>query len=510
MEKSNQAKIDERLKLSRSMKKKNKAAKKLIAKERINVKKPSMSSNPSRQVAKNSLANMRMLADFDIRQKHINKAVSKILLSATSPADYAPVRITDGFETTTTAVANPLEREAVTWTALETPGGALTDTCCFLFRDPFRFAVFPYTVVGSLPAYSVDFSSNPIAITSIPSPLQLGPLAHNPASGAAVHGPLLFPGRAADNFRSFYWLEATGTITITSSTPAIQVFVDIFQYTQTGVVSALGRITAASGSPGVAVVPASGYYGFSASGSLAAGSTAALLGNVSVTVPAGVVWAHRALPDIEDVKVTAKSIQIAGASMMFSNKAGPLVRQGYLAAKQLPKGSDWLDFTKPSILGSLHQSYQDGAINGYYGFHKPVEVRDLAFRNTSTFQGGNLVGAYYPLEPESGVLACAITVTEPSGRDMYLTIAAAVQFETTSMWHDLEVPNISAESVTKALTFLSHIPQHHENPSHLSDLWESIKQGASDGWEAFKGALPNIVSGAEKVASLAATLALVL
>jgi len=235
--------------------------------------------------------------------------------------------------------------------------------------------------------------------------------------------------------------------------------------------------------------------------------TGLLLGNFSLKRGSGTtVWAHRALPFLDTNVVSADAIKLYGGSLMYTNEASPLNRQGKLAAAQIPQGRDWRDFVDYDSIASVKGSYRDQVLNGYYGFLKPTQPSDIDFIENHEIENNTLAAAWYPINPTSDFLAFTIKVVDSNGRDGYYTYDAALEYRTNDQWRDVRLPDISASTVFEAMSLVAQLPQHHENDFHIGDIFSWIKDRVSDVWTGVKQAFPYVLSGLETAGKVAAVL----
>jgi len=474
-----------------SRKAQKKALKKLLNKEKTSVKKPSMSKNPAKRVAKNTVVNMRMSSVKKARQ------MEKILASIAAPKEYPAVRLGTSFGSYQTAVANPFRITNSGWDS------GTNSTSAFLFRDPYRFFISRVTTTSpSVYQYQVQGTGQSIAVEAIG--LQFGPLLNVATTTATntVHGNALYPGRFSDSKRSWIWVEAGQPLTITNPTTATLSFFPYF-LTPDGTEQITATQTVASLTPLIFNVAFSGYWSFDVN----ATANVAFVPLISLNIPAGTWWGHRSVPWMTANYSSCDAMKLYAGSLMFTNEASPLNRQGKIAAAQIPQGRDWRNYTSYSTVAGVKDAYVSDAENGYYGFLKPTQPHDIDFIENNSIGIGGLVFAWFDLSVPSDFMAVNVTVTTPLGQDGYYTYAAAFEYRTSDQWRDVEHPTITAETVMDSMSLVARLPQHHENPFHLSDIYDWIKNAVSDIWGGFKSALPVVADVATKTAGIAAAIA---
>jgi len=473
-----------------TQKQKKKAAKKLKKlKAKLEVKPPNMSANPQRRVAKNTVAVARMT------NGQIAKQIEKIIVSVSAPREFPGVRLGTTFGSYQTAVANPFRVVVNGWRSTDNTSNG------FIFRDPYRFFIgtAPQNSQGS---YYSSLANNPMSVANTALPVAWGPAVATGGSNF-VHGQALFPGRYGKQQRSFFWVQAGQSIILTNPTAAALSWIPYFVLP-----SGEQQVSAAvAAAPGVAVTynpPFDAYWGFD----VAATTNTNYNGSMSISIPPGNNWiAHRSIPFLNQNLPSADAIKLYGLSMMWTNEASPLNRQGKLTAVQIPQGRDWRDFTTYSSISSVKDAYVHDAVNGYYGFLKPTQPHDIDFLENNIIENGVVLAAWWDMSVPSDFLAMAVTVTDLNGQDGYFTYSAAFEYRTSDQWREVDAPKITADTVLKAMTLISRLPQHHENPFHLSDIFDWVKNAVGEVWGGIKSALPVVADVAGKTAMIATAIA---
>ncbi len=455
-------------------------------------KAPSQSKNPSKQVKKNVVR--KAMKQANVMDQVMSAQAQQIVESFASPLDAEAVRLGTVYGSYKTSTAKPFTRITPAWADLQT-AGSLDDTCCFVYRDPYCAAIVPQKVSQNT-IYQGNFG--PITVAGTPSPLYIPYLSF--LSGNSIHGPLLFPGRLPDQRLNWFYVGvAQVTINNTGSTSfgvSAMTFRD-------DVVTQLGNFTiAASGSQSFGPFALGTYF---SSNIFSQTASSAAIGTLQVTISAGVVTpAHLALNGIINNSASAEAFKVYAASVMYTNTASPLNRQGKVAGIQLPAGSWWDQYLNFDTIADLESADSRDVVNGIYGFLKPTQPRDIDFIPFDTVSTNNLsTDTWWPLRRPSDFLAVAVKVLASSnGQDGYFTIAHAFEFRTTDPWREVEMAHISPHTVEFAMMLVSRCPQWHENPLHLSDIWNWIKKTSQDVYESVKEALPDIVKGATTVAKI--------
>lgn len=475
-----------------------------VTNRQIVAKQPSMSKNPAKQVGKNILGLARHTSHHqELVDTGLAQAFESVILSMSAPEQFEPVRLGSVAGSYETAVANPFGVYQAWWNSFNSSNG-------FIFRDPCRFFVYYYDLAPATgnSNYVFSYANLPLKIANSSTggdPMPGYPLPWS--SGVQTHGPKLYPGRKKGSLRSYYYL-ANGYIAVLNQTnPPTSIGGSLWFLGENGselrIDTQPTTITASNVLQWSITVP--GYYAID----LATAGTCAFGGTFTVsqqTGPGFFTYAHRAVPDLETKAATAQAIKMIGASLMFTNDAGPLNRQGKLAALQVTQNRDWRNYLTYDSLIASKLNYTNNAVNGYYGFLKPTEEDDLRFISNNAPIIGVIGNAWFDIDTPSDFLAFNIQVTDPDGRDGRYRIAAAMEYRTEDRWIDVEEPVIPYTVVQSAMSCACRMPQHHENPLHLDDILNYVKDVGRRLYTGLTETVPKVVEVASKIATVGAAI----
>lgn len=493
----------------RSRKEQKKARKALLAKEHLSHKSPHMSKNPTRQVAKNTLVMARGAV-----QEAMARKIEKIILTVSAPKEFPPERLGSTFGSYPTAITNPFAVHAT-----KQDNFVDNQLPVFLFRDPRRFCVYPQLVPYNATSgtiwfeYKANYASNAFTVGLAAMALPGQPAAW--LNGPQMHGPVVYPGRYRGSFRSFYWLSDTARMLFQNINSAGMVInVQLLKLTEAGNVSPVGNPIACANAVSTNIPSTgAGYYAIEIAGATGVtdyqGSITFTEYTTTILPTVGklYLWRHLAVPDQNKADDAAEAMKLYGASLMWTNQASPLNRQGKIAAVQIPQGRDWRSFLQFDTVARQRDAYTSNAVNGYYGFLKPTQPNDIDFIENNTHTGGSFQTGWWDADVRSDYLALIVQIDDLDGQDGYLTIAAALEFRTSDQWRETETPTATPEVVMKAMSIVSKLQQHHENPLHLSDILGAIRGFFSDVWDGIKETVPVVADVAHKTASIAMAVA---
>lgn len=481
---------------------KTKDEKKLIRRERRKQKKKLQKREVATEL-KTEMSTAKAMIKQEIRnsQPKKKKEFEKIAKAISLPMDTAPVRWSSIFSSQPTAVAAPWSRETASFTssASNIAGDDLpcTDCVAFAFREPLRARIirvsneggfnYEYQAYGNFPVNGLN-SNGQLPTTSwnmpAPSVVQTRYL-HIPywkaTTSYSPHGDTLFAGTDVNKDGRYVWMEANTVVSFQSTGVASQGYIlSADLWTPDGVSKNLQSVSwSASGSPEIKTISMTnaGYYCFQLNQ-----AAVLLIQSLKFASTSPNVFAHKPMPNYEANLLSATAIRTMAVSMMFTNNASPLNRQGKIVQYQSPQSDHWTDYvsgTDPFNNASNKQgSCTRVAEKGAYTWLKFTQPQDFDYYNDYDIDGGVLTDSYYPLQHGTSFLVTYVRIVPIDGRDGYWTWGWGLEYQTDDVWREVDVPEFEEESFQEALTFLAKLEQYHENPLHWGELWNKIKAGA--------------------------------
>lgn len=458
------------------------------------IKAPSQSKNVGKRVAKN-LVRQLTLEDEQVRE---------ILMDFAAPGETGrdPLRLSGDDDCNSSAVASLHKIITPVFAALTNTSDKF-DSPLIVFRNALRFAI---TMQASTFGYSYTSPVITIPTTTANVPFLINPqyfYFSGSLSNNRPHGDCLFCGSIGTNERFFY-CGAQDTIQVnnfSSSTPTL-----IIRKYANGNVTQVGSVTlAASTQTAVAVPASSGYYSLQV---LAAGTITTFQVAITIVLAANVtnnpVFGHMSLPFMYSNITSVEAIKINSVSAKLTNDSAPNYKEGKIIAYQLPKGSDWQQYTTYNSLSDLSDSCSLPAENGVFIYLKPVDVNDLVYTAFNQTNSGNLlVDAYFDLIPRD-FLVIAPYLPNLSGQDINYTVRANVQYLTEDPWRSKRYPAYSPQLIMQAKYLLARQPQVFENPLHLGDIASWIGNAIKKGINFISDeVLPTVVRVGETAVKLA-------
>lgn len=425
----------------------------------------------------------------------------RLLSSLVLPRETESVRLSSNYGGDKTAIAKLFRKTNIDPIEAVTGAGDIPRTNCasFAFRDPLRSFVHS---IGTSATDQYSYQANAEITSSeqrttypeFESPLDLD----TAYSNIDPHGGSLFLGRLgpSDPYRGIF--ASTGD-TLTIVVAARPGAINNYKFTVSRVVGSQWVILdnvalivpQSAGGVAAYAVTSPGYYAISMYTEGNSGLPSLGIGLIIKVgrAPAAstyMCWGHLALPHIRENLKGVKAYRITSVSLMYTNTASPLNRQGQITGLQLPKRSIWIDHLDYEELSSSNKAFTLNVVNGLYGFLKPTSPSDFemdSFQFSTDLFDDEYV---FDILPKSDYLAIQSSIETDAGRQGYLTPAHHIEFETLSQWFSTDNARGSPSDLDFALRSLSLMAQWHENDFHLSDIWEGIKSAASGLWKGIK------------------------
>lgn len=500
-------------KLKRDRKKEKKREEKLKI-----LNQPSHNSNQLKKLAKSGLVSSRQLLSKKSIQKASpvkNHAAELVARALSIPLDSAPVRYAGGFTTAETAIASP-------WSVLDYPWDTTNTTqqlTSFLKPGDLYASAFRHPVCNSIHFdpnvsnqewnYTMRFATRVGAVdwgaTTTYSLSEEGFVDFLDAIAELdyqPHGPTLYPAYDAQG-RSYIWIDGctlAGNTTKLTFIPLASTSgkIDVYRYGEeqptysmpfSGLITQLDQVIADPG-----------YYRLDV-----VSTTGAIAGiKIEIRGTCG-VFCHLPAPDLIRNFLSVKAVRTNAVSLMYSNMAAQIQLSGQIAMYQAPEGSCWttyaLDSKGPYTKISTSQgSERIVAKNGMYGFLKPTQMRDFDYCKDVTQYPGGIVKARFPIVQTSAFLAMGASIELPGGRQGYLTISNGLEYETSDTWRPVQSPTLKKEDFEAGSEALARLVQFHENPKHLAELWEQIKNAVPKVAQGILKYAPYVMQMAERFA----------
>lgn len=507
--------------------------------KRLNRKKKNITGGVTFKDGISQLEQFNHLGDSDYPiSTQMMSPVEQIAFSICAPMNAPTQRYVSEYSVQETAVANPFERVTANWltSGSGTLGVAATDLPCFVFRNAERAAVlfdanptsasWGYQIRGldetaQLPQPSWIAAVSTGTPESLKTPFAVALTDYKP------HGDYLFAGRPEDFKQGrFLWLNSTdllsGTITVAVAAGTTYDLILELDYWDSDEGYVAGKTlvlrSLAFAGPSVsftnvllsslAANPGSGYYSYRITGNVYDAGDLDVGGRFNVTfsgftiTSTGQCFGHRSMKDYALNVASCNGVRVQGAAVRYCNTAAQLSLEGKIAMYQVPLAKHWKEFLTYGKVASAKDSASMDVKEGGYCFLKPTQAEDIDLQVYTQTKDGQLVDSYYPLKEVNGFLAIYPQIITADGRSGFFEICHPVEFSTTDVWKNTQLPQGSDDLFKQANYIVRGVPQYHKNSPHIGNIFRSIKSFGSKVLGGVAKYGPQAISTAAKLAPL--------
>ncbi len=421
----------------------------------------------------------------------VRDEVKTIISAMAAPKEAEPIRFVSEFTTQSTAVAHPYEVHDAEF-------NTIGETVAMVFRDPVRSCVEYHTVNGATvyQAKTVTFggveSSSFTLAAAAPNNVLITPnemvfpniSKFDYVSGDPFNGQTMGVGVAPQLEYGAVWLEDPNTqLSITTTallggTPSMTPI--LYKWDGMNFVEARNSaniVGTGTTTTGIQAAADRGYYVLGFRNSSGSNCTSFVF-TLQLTYPdAASVYAHKAIPFLENHFLSADDIRINALSLMLTNKAAPISRSGQVAAVQSPAGIPWSAWSFSNV-STANEGKVLEAVNGIYIFGKPTQPGDFDYRDPITNNAVVEFKVSFPLRDDRQYLVIAAKIPDAAGQSCYWTRAYGIEFVTSDQWYDRCRPEMSEDIFRQTLVIIRDLEAIHENPLHWSDILNFAKKVA--------------------------------
>lgn len=432
-----------------------------------------------------------------------------------APQVVPPERFSTEYAGKPTAIANPWTIEDYPWGATNNPNDSplgASELFLVAFRDPVRNHVFynenPGAGQSDLQAWITPLSgTSSVAVPEYDSTGAVNEFEddlHIPfwkaTSTFQPHGPYLYAGSDERSERTYRWFDKGETVKVlvgTNVSTDIDVDLSLDLFEQDALIEEAFRATGTATGTSVEVeieVTKGGYYSLHLFATFAAPTTFSVSATSTCT---SAMFCHRPIPGFASNQMAIDGIRMTGVAAMYTNNAAPLQRAGTIAGFQVPKETDWQQYVGTLSLVSKSNGARTMEIqNGLYGFLKPTENEDFELQDVFATDpvSGTITASYFSLRNPKSFLILRGSVVPSDGRSGYFTISNSVEYLTSDVWRQLDIPRTDADIYKKALSEIKGIDQWHENPLHIKELFSKILNGSLDVAKSVQKYLPGALA----------------
>lgn len=458
---------------------------------------PKLGKHVGQLIATDSYRKGNNLRSTELQTKGGGPA-ARVMRMLAAPMQNDPVRFSGDFTADKTSLSSPWDVIDVPW---DVTNDANKEFSFFLFRDPLRALVF-YDVNSTTKETQYDFYMIDKDGTSTLTPTytsyreEIGeylPMQwnyaqyHDNGDHWKPHGSFIYPGK--DNVRNsdlyFIWLDVDTAVNFaaTATGTAGQAIWSIRAWKwDNGQLDAIdGVVTITSGAPdqGTFDIHESAYYGFEMGLShcdISSSDITFSLIKYTADVP---VFCHQDLPDMDENIGSAEGIRTLAATGLYTNTSPTLADGGKITGFQFKNTEAWYDVATFDEMAKRNDAYNGKAKDGIYGFLRPSDEKDFERSKSYRLKNGVLANVGYPLMPEGDYLGFCVSIDKKEDRSGRITLSFALDFSTTDTWRPISADRIDPKIFKDAILATARLPQFHENPLHLKDIFAFIKKAAN-------------------------------
>jgi len=382
-----------------------------------------------------------------------------------------------------------------------------------VFRDIYRAAVvYKANTTGAQQIYELVFTNGETVAMSpswiVPSSfrryqVQTVYAKVSASSSWAPHGSYQYPGYVTGDHRSYHWLDATAsfdcTVNVTLSIPnptANSWVLNVYRWDD-GIVTLVNSAGNAAGASSLSVdLTQSGYYSFEFEFlSSAVGTLVEMYWASSASS-----YAHLSAGPLEANLLAVGQYRVNAASLMYTNEASPLNKQGKIAGLQYGFARQWFDFAAAGYdeVAKANRAVALPIADGMHIFMKPRAASDFDLKRGTIVNNGQAVYTGYPLDAQEEYIMLFGSVTDTNGRDGYFTICHHIEYETTDTYREVLSPHIDPEAFREASLLIVAIPQVHKNANHVLQIVSKIRDALRKGASSINLHVPKVIQLAQK------------
>jgi len=216
-------------------------------------------------------------------------------------------------------------------------------------------------------------------------------------------------------------------------------------------------------------------------------------------------FCHLPMFDINDVIGAIGSMRVNAVSLMYSNDAPLNDRGGQIAANQFAAETSWHEIAVGGAAAVFKANGGSTAINcdkGIYAWMRPAFAEDFEWNKDIKNEKGLTLDSAFEIVAGNDFLCIYISIQNVPGRVGYFSVGHGCEVQTQSSALIVNKERADLRVFDAAMEDLKNLEQYHENPTHLEDLWESIKSGARAIINGVTTYGPGIIKGAQTIGTL--------
>lgn len=431
--------------------------------------------------------------------------IQRVLRSFAAPGLDPPLRFSSAYTTAESVVASPFARSDLEIAAQIPPDTEAKKAWAFAFREPTRAMILPKLVgSGDVSDYECWFvSSDDLENASnqyrfypdAKTPLPIAFMKPKTTDNTLIHGPFLATGKTRSVPAGYMLWQNGMTIGVqlgVSGGLGRTFVIEFFKWNPEGevqiselTINDLVEHTVTFSNFNIGYVRAVIYLRNDSTGSvvdfslISPGVPQVLTMHMYNNAAPLAFYGQLMLPHYSDLMSSAEKIRINAYSLMFTNTTPVLTKGGTIVSRQTPGDEPWYELVHLGFaaLSGAKGADSRNADNGVYMFARPTDPLDFAQLDDIDVSGGDVLGITFDLDLSRQYLATVVDYPDTTTRG-YFTHVFNVEFLTDNSWFNPSSYRIDSSLFERAVAETRNIPQFHENPLHLTDIWNTAKKVA--------------------------------
>lgn len=239
---------------------------------------------------------------------------------------------------------------------------------------------------------------------------------------------------------------------------------------------------------------------------------------VSATVSTQVALCHVFHPSILDAAMAGNAHPLIGQArqlgntVLISNNTAEMFKSGTVYARQVDGTVPWYQCAlSPADITSanVHTMYDGPLAKGLYAIVKPQGVDCLSLEDVvieAASANDTAFGLNFRPFSTSGTVVALLMPSHPTpntpATSMVVHFFRGMEFTTQSQLFNVDVCNMPRATLLPFLDELSHFRQFYENPLHMRDITDAIKNAGKWAWDN-RGTIKEIAKLLAEAASIA-------
>jgi len=217
----------------------------------------------------------------------------------------------------------------------------------------------------------------------------------------------------------------------------------------------------------------------------------------------GAVWRHLPIAHFDKFQTIQKGIRMVAPILHYNNRAAPLNKQGWCVQYQANKGESWYDYVSSiEEVSGMAGSDPRQLKTGTYSYMIPSDLNDFFLQATTTSKDDTILKSTTSFLPQFPFLVHFLQCKEEEGRDGFWEIYDGCEYLTGVNWIERRVPRHTRQMWQAAIDILGSSDQHHENPTHIQDIFRDIKNGVGELLTGANKYAPKVAQFAESILPL--------